>query len=112
MRTVASHFAVLALCAWVHGSAAAEPSCAPSPIATPAAVYSAALRRTEISGTVFFQFRVLPDGTVIDVQALESSRTELVPAVLLAVKQWRFAAHTCGDGSGVMIRSYMKFVLE
>jgi TonB family protein len=112
MRTGRSHIAALAFCAGVHGSVATQPSCSPKPIATPAAPYSDELRRAEISGTVFFQFRVLPDGTVTEVQALENSRKELVPAVVLAVRQWRFASHACGDGSGVTIRSSMKFSLE
>jgi TonB family protein len=109
--TLRSCTAAVALYVGVLGSPAAQPSCAPKPIATPPAVYTDELRRAEISGTVYFQFRVLPDGTVSDVQALDSSRKELVPAVLHAVGQWRFAPHNCSD-SGFTIRSQMRFALE
>ena len=113
MQMMYMKLACTALVSALLGQAAvAAEECTPSPMSTPTAPYPQELIRKEVVGTVHFEFRVLPGGTVVDVHVTKAPDRRLANLVVPTVEQWKFAPHACGDHAGVRIRSYMTFKVE
>jgi TonB family protein len=112
MLNASAFITVLLVLAFHSVVANSQANCTPKAIAKPAAEYTKKLVRAGVEGTVYFQFRVLPDGSVTDIRSLEHSRKEFVPLVLERVKEWRFEPHACGGDSGVVLGSEMRFSLD
>jgi TonB family protein len=91
--------------------------CRPEVIAQPRPEYPPIMLRLQDEGTVHFDFRIRPDGTVDDVRVLKSPNPHFAQATVAAVQRWRFKPLNCAPpgeaaSQGVRIRSYIRFQLE
>lgn len=86
----------------------------PRPVVQPPPMYPPAARQAGLEGRVDVEFIVLADGTVTDVQVLESRPGAMfVSSAVSAVRQWRFEpARLRGEPVPVRVRVPLEFRLE
>lgn len=80
-----------------------EKKVAPRPRKTPLPPYPPELRKERISGIVYVSAIITVDGTLRDVQVIQSDHPKLSAATIPVISQWRYEPCLC-DGVPVEVR--------